>query len=199
LRGQFELGLGLREERFGHGQVFLGKGDLPRILLDHAIPCGFLEPQGRLGHLTLGPGHVQFALMGRRVDLGEYLSGLDAVVLLDEHSRDQAANLGREVDDVRLDEGVVGHRPREPVEGELTDHPDADHDPHQGEGPPAEDQESPDPPPFGGDGRCVASIDEGRCHRSKNPRASERPIGSSSPRHATGQGQQRDDDGDDAQ
>ena len=29
---------------------------------------------------------------------------------------------------VRLDEGVVGHRPREAVEGELTDHPEADRD-----------------------------------------------------------------------
>ncbi len=194
LRREFELRLGLREQRFGHGEVFLGEGDLPRILLDHPVQGGFFELQGGLGHLPLGSGQVEVSLERRRIDLGQDLAGLNAVMLLDEHARDQAADLGREVDDVRLDEGVVRHRSGEPVECKLADHPDADHDPHQSEGPSAEDQEPLDRPSFGdpGHGRVgnprprvasradlmrdrprdfTARRDLWRFHRSDNPPA----------------------------
>lgn len=90
-----------------------GDLDLDRDLVSQAGKVGLLPDEFPPRGLQPRCGQIHLVAVGDRVDLRQHLAAFDPIALVDEKADDVARNdLWREVDNVGLDESVVGNRER---------------------------------------------------------------------------------------
>ena len=107
---QLQSRLGLDLVRLCRLQSAFGDFDLNGDLVLDAREIGLLPSQFRLGAFDLAPSHREFVAIGNRVDLRQYLALLDVVVFVDQKTYDATRDsLGCDIDDVRLDKGIVSN------------------------------------------------------------------------------------------
>ena len=57
---------------------------------------------------ALGHGLLQLCMLRPRVDIHQWLAGAHALIIIDTDGQDLAGDLGRNMDDVRIDECIIG-------------------------------------------------------------------------------------------